>query len=485
MRVPFASLVAAGVALAGCGLPQPPSLNAERQWTASIANLGLFAIYPPSEDVMLGDVFLHVPNARYFDLVRITAAPPTILARTLLRQECDRFVPDATADGSSGVIPRENCPRVFEGGSHSEVQGLRRISGSHAAPGNAHAIRMREADLPNVDVGRFTEGDLAGAGLIGTVGAALGIGRSGAAAVDVTLTGLRSLTLDEVRASEFIEFVAVERLQRVSGRDDGRDFDDALTPLMLLRSLSLSDARNGTDTARRFCMGEFEWLNARGHRIVVANRILYATGIAFDYRSRDLLAARAALDLAGLTQAGPRPTTPPVLPAAAAAAPIVRPLPRGPAAARAEAEAKRRDEEEKQAAAALARIQQATSTPMGFSGRFTTGRHGNLAMLSAFQRPAAVGMGAALHFALQDAAVPASLEQVEDAQQFCRFTGGYSNRMTNQLHRNLAWAAFLASRRGYQVDPAITSITAPALNAPPPSRQLTPLAPNASLRVRL
>lgn len=474
----IASTALATTLLAGaCALP-PPRLDAEEQWGEAISRLGMFPIYPPSEDVMVGDAFLHLPGAPFFDLVRITAAPRGPLAEQFCWQERDRLVTDRSADGASGAVnPRADCdaPQV-NGRQH-------RIAPVEGPVSAEHATRLREAAIPQLAVGRFSEGEVAGAGLIGSVGASLGVGWSSGTAMRLVLTDLQTLTLDELRGSRLLEEIATDRVRRMrqGGARAPRDFPNSLTPLMLARSLQFGDTRGRTQHAQRFCAGDFKALDESGARIVVANRVLYANGITFNFMSESVAAMRLALDVAGALGNPAAAPVVPGLPAVPAA-----PTPPTPAIGNAPTAA---PDLAAQRAALLAAANRLLTLPASTVGRanarIAMGQFGTLALKEDFVRPAAVGMGAGLHLSIADAAVPASPDQIEDVLRYCE--AGFGTRsaaLQERLQGNLDWVTYLDRRRsGQSAAQAASGLGLRQLDRP--RTPLPSFAPSASSRVRL
>lgn len=456
-------VVAAG--LAACAPPQPPKLDVEAQWREAISNLGMFALYPPSEDVMVGDAFLYLPNSALFDMVRVTSAPLKPLAMQFCYQEKDRMVLDTLKDGKDGRVRAAHDECLPPRGPNKLQQIPQRIAAHDSQTTAMHITRLREEAIPRLEVGRFSEGELAVAGLLGNFGAALGIGASGAAAVRVELGGLQSATLEELRGSRLLEEIAVSRVRRVRSRTD--DYPNALTPLMLARSLRLADQRNGSDHFARLCRGDFATLEERGVRVVVANRVLYAGSVTFDFMREQVSTARLALDFASTLAGMPQKPVVPALPGA-------QTQPQGSGASSGSSSSGGSGsgsssgsgqsgsggrkpvtppefDFEAQRAAMLAtanRLMTLKADKAGqASGRLTTGSFGNLAMYREFVRPAAVGMGAALQFPVREALLPAGADQVNEALVFCRATEGTASPVLEDvLWRNLAWSFYLELR---------------------------------------
>lgn len=485
-RLTLAAIVPLCAALAACTLP-PPRLDAERQWGEAISNLGLFPIYPPSEDVMVGDVFLHTPNSQYFDLVRVTSAPVGALAEQFCYQEQDRPAIDTPPRAAVPATTDRAAIPADPGGAPGNVlcqdgvpRGtLRAVAPTDLAPNNArHMTRLREAALPRLEVGRFSQGEVAGGLTSGNIGLALGFGSSGASGIRVELGGLQSAALEEVRASRLMVDVQLARLRAP------RDFQNSLTPIMLLRSLYNADNRNGTTMARSFCRADFDALNTLGARIVVANRVLYATSVNYDFLSERIAATRLALDFLSALPNQPQNPSQPTLDAPKPdqsggngnQGGQGNPTQTGAAALQAEQ------------ARLLRMAGNLLTLPVTASGRadarLTVGQFGNLSLNRSFARPAAVGMGASLHFPLSDAAVPVNDIQIEEVLRLCEVHFGRdANRPALQtvLKANLDWLKYLNA-------PIATPDERGTTRSTPLPRATVPLprySPRADSRVRL
>lgn len=471
--------------LAGCA-QSLPKLDAETQWREAMGNLGMVAIYPPSEDIMVGDAFLFIPGARYFDAVRITSAPGELLAEHFCWQEQDRLRLDdrpraaVAADPKKGEAGKEvhvggadgglpGCigtgPRGAQGGSaqdRNRIQALRRIVPYDVAPANHHLTRLREEAIPMLEVGRFTKGEIGGAATLGNFGLNLNAASNNQAAMRVELRELQSATLEEMRGHRLIDLIAISRWWRTN-RDSrnarhAEDYANALTPLRLAQSLSLADDRNGTSHFAHFCRADFAALDNAGTRILVANRVLYAGGVTFDFMSQDVFALRAALDFASVL--ANRPQAPQVVPfGTATGAPDPRPGADNDNKNK-DASADTTSELDKELARTLALTNNILTLPGAVGqaqARLTTGRFGNLALQRDFRRPAAVGMGAALHFPIRNAALPVHESQIVDAIMFCRQRGfrrqDDEERLKNVLLANLRYVEYLAARNIDQNSP--------------------------------
>lgn len=87
--------------LAGCTGPEDvPTTRIETDWTRTLERLGLFAVYPPNEDVMVGDVFLAMDPA-----ARPATADSRFAATRLVVPPCDALMDALSEQG-------RNRPRI-------------------------------------------------------------------------------------------------------------------------------------------------------------------------------------------------------------------------------------------------------------------------------------------------------------------------------------------------------------------------------------
>ena len=506
--------------LAGCA-QSLPKLDAEKQWREAMDNLGMLAIYPPSEDIMVGDAFLFIPGAQYFDAVRLTSAPGELLAEHFCWQEQDRprlddrpraaVVADpkkgveaepARLGGADGGLP--GClwtiPRVGQRSiaqDQNRIRELRRIVPYDVTSANHHLTRLREEAIPTLEVGRFTEGEIGGAATFGNFGLNLNAASKNQAAMRVELRELQSATLEEIRGQRLIELIALSRWRRTN-RDSrhAEDYPNALTPLRLARSLSSADDRNGTSHFAHFCRADFAALDRAGTRILIANRVLYAGGVTFDFMSRDVVALRATLDFASVL--ANRPQAPQVVQfGTGKGAPDPRPGAGDDKENKGDS-ADKASELDKELARTLALTNNILTMPGAVGqaqARLTMGRFGNLALQRDFRRPAAVGMGAALHFTIRNAALPVHESQIVDAIMFCRQRGfrkpDEEERLKNILLDNLRYVEYLVARnfdnnsrgRDARLVPDLASLSGAPVPGLPPSR-LSALGNLSTIRVR-
>ncbi|MFM7690510.1 MAG: hypothetical protein ACKPAC_13810, partial [Alphaproteobacteria bacterium] len=397
---------------------------------------------------------------------------------------------DGGLPGCIGTSPRVGQRSIAQ--DQNRIRALRRIVPYDVAPANHHLTRLREEAIPTLEVGRFTEGEIGGAATFGNFGLNLNAASKNQAAMRVELRELQSATLEEIRGQRLIELITLSRWRRTN-RDSrhAEDYPNALTPLRLARSLSLADDRNGTSHFAHFCRADFAALDRAGTRILVANRVLYAGGVTFDFMSRDVLALRATLEFASVL--ANRPQAPTVIPFGNDPPPGADNNNKGR-----DAPADNASELDKELARTLALTNNILTMPGAVGqaqARLTMGRFGNLALQRDFRRPAAVGMGAALHFPIRNAALPVHESQIVDAIMFCRQRGyrkpDEEERLKNILLANLRYVEYLVARnfdnnsRGLdaRLVPDLASLSGAQVPELPPSR-LSALPDPRTMRIR-
>jgi hypothetical protein len=145
-------------------------------------------------------------------------------------------------------------------------------------------------------------------------------------------------------------------------------------------------------------------------RVIVANRVLYAGSIEFDFSQDRQFGLRAAVNLAAALptseQSAKAPTLPSPPPAASA----------GPDAVKRQSQAVKD---------LLANTPGGPEgSPAGATATFGVGTEGTLSLKQTYLRPMAVGFGAALTYPVQNAMVPLSPAEQLDGANFCRSDAG-------------------------------------------------------------
>lgn len=364
--------------LGGCtGLPE---LDVEHQWGDAMRRLNMFGFYPPTEDVQIGDVFLHAPprdgspSLPQFSLRRLGSyRPSAVFAQLRGQQDRDhlRIQPLPSLLGTTGDRPRSPVSREW----HDGVAMAPNCRGY--AIGNADnltcAVRLQRSAIPGLAVGRLTNAQLGAAGVLGNVGARLGFGQSSATAVNITLSNVQELSLDTWRLARLREsqdesiynIIQAERL---------------LSQLSQLRPELLAAA----------CAGDRSRLAAHGVEVAIVTRIIYAGEINYNFTRNAETAVRLAVDLQG-TLPGQAPQMPAAAPAASASAVVA--LPATPEAAG------------QRLATLLNGVTGETGTDAaraGASVSFGIGTFGNLTLKEKFNRPMAVGAGALIRSAFHE-----------------------------------------------------------------------------------
>ncbi len=378
-RISRGMLLAGALALSAC--QSPPRIDVEEQWADTMSRLNMFGFYPQSEDVQVGDIFLHAPSGEgrptqaRFSLARLVSfAPNAVLNELQGQQGRHGQLPPSSQDVGNRlrIMPLPPLPAT---GQIRQITSTADCGGydiGHADESRC-LVRMQRATIPGHQVGRITEGQLGAAGLLGNFGAQIGLGTSSETAVNITLRNVQDISLD------------TWRLSRLRSRHWGQVAnliwaEDLLALLREMRPDLLPAACNGDPAA----------LNRAGVEIMMINRVVYAGGIEYGFTRNATTAIRAAVDLQSVLAGQPQ-------------APEIPALASPPARAATPANATPREA----AGARLAGLLQAmTGQPSG--GRaganlsFGIGTYGNLTLNEDFNRLVAVGAGSRLRFSFHE-----------------------------------------------------------------------------------
>jgi hypothetical protein len=368
------------LALGACAL-SPPQIDIEKQWTDAMGRLNLTGLYPPTEDVQIGDVFIHVPNSSAsksgprFSWRRLaTVSPQALLSELRDQQVTYRLAIKPLIAAKDGPPERPKVPTGNEW--EKGVSGEPNCKGYHI--GNADdmecLVRMQRSALPGVEVGRLTDAQIGAAGTFGNLGAKIGLGNSSATAVAITLKDVQELSLD------------AWRLQRLRREKQASVYylawaEDALFQLHQMRHELLQPA----------CNGERERLEREGVEVVVVTRVLYAGTIEYNFTSNAQTAMKLAVDLQSALEGQPQA---PQVPAS---------LPKGSGDAATQAATP--DAAGQRLASLLSSVTGETGTAAaraGASASLGIGTYGNLKLNQTFNRPMAVGAGARWRLSLHD-----------------------------------------------------------------------------------
>lgn len=376
-----AAALVALLSLAGC--QSPPELDVERQWADSTRRLNFFGFYPMTEDVRVGNVYLHAPppdgsaSQPRFSLQRIGSFRRDDVVRELVSQERDRI--------HIQPLPARQQNRGSNAGGRAQPEAIETIA-SCAAEHFGHAdsagcaLRLQRSAIPALSVGRITAGQLGAAGLIGNFGARLGLGASSQTAVNISLLNVQEMTLDAWRAARLYQ-------------RHGDDFADIARAEELLAALG----QLRPDLLPAACNGDRQRLARAGIEVLMVTRVVFAGGVEYSFSNNAETAIRAALDLQSALPGQPRA---PVIPALPTATPAGRDNPGTPPAQVADLE---------RAGQRLADLLKGITGESGSAGAragvttsFGMGTFGTLALKEEFNRPIAVGAGSRLRMAFHE-----------------------------------------------------------------------------------
>jgi hypothetical protein len=376
-----AAAMAALLSVAAC--QSPPELDVERQWADSTRRLNFFGFYPMTEDVRVGNVYLHAPprdssaSLSRFSLQRIGSFRRTDVLRALESQERDRI--------RIHPLPVRAQNRGSNAGGRLQPEALETIAACDErdfghADSTGCRLRLQRSAIPALSVGRITAGQLGAAGLIGNVGARLGLGAASQTAVNISLLNVQEMTLDAWRAAQLY-------------RDHGDDFasiaraEEMLAALGQLRGEMLPAA----------CNGDQRQLARAGVEVLMVTRVIYAGGIEYGFTENAETAIRAALDLQSALPGQPQA---PVIPTLPTASPAGRDNAGTPPAQVADTE---------RAGQRLADLLKGITGESGSDGAragvttsFGMGTFGTLALKEEFNRPIAVGAGSRMRMAFHE-----------------------------------------------------------------------------------
>lgn len=378
MRLTAAAAIGVLALLGGC--TKPPEINVEQQWGDAMRRLNMFAFYPMSEDVRVGDVFLHVPPrdgsppVARFSLLRVGSFHHEDILDLLEDQQNRRpqIRPLPERRGTDGK------PVVAVASTTSECVG-RQIG--HADSGCP--LRLQRSAVPALTVGRITAGQLGASGLFGNFGARLGLGASSQTAVSIKLDNMQELMLDGWR---FDRLLRGEPARPGSPARDRDPITDVVWAEALVRDLA-ELAQGRPELVRAACHGDAARLAAERVEVVVINRVVYAGRVEYSFTDSAEQAIRAAVDLQSILPGQPQAPQTPQLAGGTPTADALRMQGTDPARQREEAGAR--------LAALLGGItgDSGGGARAGVTTSFGLGTFGMLALTQDFNRPIAVGAG--------------------------------------------------------------------------------------------
>lgn len=416
---------AAAITLSGCA-PQPPELNIERQWAQAIARQAMWAFFPLDEDVMVGDVFIQFRDERRgeladgFNIVRVARTPALDVVQGLCESGAQR-VPVADPPPKSG--PQSPPSDTLDCGSVAAAWAKRQPGGAGVLPAGLRigdgsgtgGLRRDLVVLPSVTVARLTQAQLGGSSVLGNFAANIGLGGGSTIALSIELRGLQQLQIENEVAWGML-------IALVPG-------DSAARPLSILRLLG----HRAPAELDRVCRGGKPQPGSA--QVSIATRVLYASGVTYNFAQSDQFVARLALDAtAAVIPNQQQPGQTPSLGTSSA----VAGAPSNFETLRAQLEA---------LSGALAGGP--TGAAAGGNARLVIGTLGTSALNVDFARPLAVGAGSRLVFPLEEALLPRDANEVGEVMRYCwqvagtlQFVGTNqkaSPKWCEEVNERLAW----------------------------------------------
>lgn len=374
--------------LAVPGCQTPPEMNVEHQWADTMRRLNMFGFYPPTEDVRLGSFYLHVPprdgapSMPQFSLRRLGSyRSQAVLWELRGQQQRDRMIvqplPGLLA-AARGAPPRRFALSSPSPSALVEDPNCQGYDIGHADDTRC-AVRLQRAAVPALTVGRITAGQLGLAGIIGNVGARLGLGESSQTAVSISLRDVQELSLDAWRVS----------------RLHNREGDDVLN-LLWAENVLHELAQIRPELLEAACNGDRDRLASQRVEVLVITRIIYAGGLDYSFTRNAEAAVRLALDLQSTLPGQPQ-------------APAIPSLASGTASGSANPATAASPDPAVAAGQRLAALLQGVTGESGTSGAragatvsFGVGVFGAMSLKQDFNRPIAVGAGSRVSYALHD-----------------------------------------------------------------------------------
>jgi len=378
---------------------EPPQVAVAEQWTDAMRRLDMLGLYPLSEDVQIGDVFLiarrrddeGADSAPRFRTARIGTVSPGIIERMLAQQEETRLrirwqAPTRPSAAPSSA-PNATVTITASGGS-SATATVR--PGSPAAPTRPVAPpsagtapperffvrevgsteegkpRLRRLAVPALVAARLSEVQLGVAGVFGNLAGALGLASSSQVAVTIRLRNLASLAVDDYIAERFL---ATER-RRWAQR--------YLPPHLLVRYVRSVDG----ESARLLCQGDAAALERQDMTIAVANQVVYASRIEYEFNRSTTTALLGGTNVVALLSQSAAVA----IPSIPAAVPAGTPGVADPGAIVA------------QLRAAQDALAQSLPTSPGARVSLGIGSFGGLSLNEDFPIPVAVGVGTPIYY---------------------------------------------------------------------------------------
>ena len=496
--------------LSGCGLSRPPELDVEDQWQDALRRLGLFSLYPSTEDALPGDFYLLVPppygvtatadrvrqrlipgarpafDSTRFSLLRLGSVGAARPGDRRARRVQEMTMLDHIAEQQRERPRIQSLPPLTAESVQRQPTNARSsraptapLDGHDTAPFDiGHADqdtrmpRLQRSAIPSLTVARVTEAQLAGIGALGNFGLNLASSAGGEVSLTIALRDVQELPIEPWRARLLL------------GQSGAPVFAERITPddlLYWLRVMRVGryDVHSLMGAA---CTGDADALARQGVQVAVVTRAVYAGAIEYSFSRRTSQAIRAALDLQSaivpnvrlpaqiptiVVNTGPGAGGGSGAPAEGQGATPAASVPTGDLVAR---------------LAALTGLPGGATARAGLQATFGIGTQGALSLVEVFNRPIAVGFGSSLFLTFHDALAGVAPERMrqryEETVRLCE----QDFRQLSAAEKEALWRAmnppdFVPAR---EVELPRMTTPAPARATPgraAPAAAARPLAP--------
>lgn len=189
-RIMRAALTAAAATTVITACSSTPKINVGATWGSEISQYGIVALYPPRENVYVGDVYLFVHNP-------CSGSQSNLMQATLLGS---LPVGDMQSAFESFYGTRPELPAEAASASGTPPAGTNHSASPQptssdifwkGAPGGRPFVRLRLAAFPEMKLGSVTKTEIGGGGPLGGIAQLVGAaGYDKSTQVDVSVTGV-------------------------------------------------------------------------------------------------------------------------------------------------------------------------------------------------------------------------------------------------------------------------------------------------------
>lgn len=243
----FAKILAATTLCLATACGGPLQTSVKKQWAQSVQNYSLIPVYPMREDVFIGtlrlkkktesDDFLNSRSLGYIDM-----------SQALLAEEAGK-----PTYGKSGTLKKITDPTSKEqiGWEWSQPNSSLRQTGAQSQQ------RLRLSALPGISMVRLSEADLSQSGIAGLVAYAVAGRAKSGAFLNINLSGIETLEVDDVTALRVVRRDVVGRLSR------DQNFRDAICAGAIALDTDLNDVQISMVTRVFYARGiNYSWGNS-------------------------------------------------------------------------------------------------------------------------------------------------------------------------------------------------------------------------------